>query len=164
MLSWAHQRCVSVPGVEQHWVSGDPSGVPQAKIPKGPGLTWLYVQFFFLHLLHWKRSVTVPPVLAIWCSRMASWVMASRSFFSSSLAISCHQHWPGWVSVAMALLPSKYHSPTPYPSSPKTGLILLSVLAGGLRPIRMKKPPHPQTKTAASRDLSLCRGNWAPDL
>lgn len=98
-----------------------PSGVPQTKVPWGPGLTWLYVQFFFLHLPHWKRSVTVPPVLAIWCSRMASWVMAFRSFFSSSLAISYHQHWPRWVSVTMALLTSKYHSPTPSPSSPKTG-------------------------------------------
>lgn len=67
------------------------------------GLTWLYVQFFFLHLPHWKRSVTVPPVLAIWCSRMASWVMAFLSSFSSSLAISCHRHRPGRVSTAVAL-------------------------------------------------------------
>jgi hypothetical protein len=30
----------------------------------------------------------VPPVRAIWCSRMASFVMALRISFSSSLAIS----------------------------------------------------------------------------
>uniref|UniRef100_A0A0E9SQ00 Uncharacterized protein n=1 Tax=Anguilla anguilla TaxID=7936 RepID=A0A0E9SQ00_ANGAN len=43
----------------------------------------------FLHFPHVNRSVSVPPVRAIWCSRMASLVRFLRISLSSSLAISC---------------------------------------------------------------------------
>lgn len=69
--------------------------------------TWLYVQFFFLHLLHRKRSVVVPPVLAIWCSRIASWVKAFLNSLSSSLAISWREmglFQGGWGSLPFARL------------------------------------------------------------
>ena len=49
------------------------------------------MQFFFLHLPHVNKSVWVPPVLAIWCSLMASLVKFFRISLSSSLAISYHK-------------------------------------------------------------------------
>ena len=50
--------------------------------------TWLYVHLRIRHFPHCRRSVSVPPLVAIWLSLMASLDSLSRSSFISLLAIS----------------------------------------------------------------------------